>query len=239
MHPKDKQMSVIYLIPTPISENSLQKVIPEYVISIIKNLDQFVVENIRHARRYLAKIEHPVSIDKIKFIELNKHTTDQEFENILPFIRSADTGILSEAGVPCVADPGSKIVRLAHANSISVIPLVGPSSILLALMASGLNGQSFSFIGYLPVARKERLERIKKLERTSGKKNETQIFIETPYRNMQLLIDVINCCNDETFITIASDITGSNQLILTKRVKQWKKMLPELNKIPTIFLLQA
>ena len=232
-------MSVLYLIPTPISGNAFKDVFSKQVIDVIHSLQQFIVEDIRTARRFLSKVAHPEKIESLKFQELNEHTGETEFSSLLPYILAANTGVISEAGVPCVADPGAQIVRLAHANSISVIPLIGPSSILMALMASGLNGQSFSFVGYLPVKKNERMERLRVLERRSISEKQTQIFIETPYRNMQLLDDIINSCRRDTLLTIASGITSKDEYILTQTIQQWKMKLPFLNKIPTVFLLQA
>jgi len=232
-------MSVLYLVPTPISENTISKVLTQHVISVIHSLTQFIVEDIRTARRFISQIKHPVPINQFQFRELNEHTQEKEIVNFLPFILNNDTGIISEAGLPCLADPGAKIVNLAHANGISVVPLIGPSSIFLALIASGLNGQSFSFVGYLPVKRAERQARLKKLERCSAIVKQTQIFIETPYRNMQLLDDILNYCRPETLLTIAADIMGSNEFILTQSIRKWKDKLPDLQKIPTVFLLQA
>jgi len=174
-------MSVLYLIPVPLS------VLPANVISAIYNLNQFIVEDIRTARRFLAKAGHPQKIELLQFRELNEHTSENDIANLLYFMKNADTGVLSEAGAPGVADPGAATVRLAHENNIKVIPLVGPSSILLALMASGLNGQSFAFAGYLPVKKTDRQERLRAIERRSANEKQTQIFIETPYRNMQML----------------------------------------------------
>ena len=232
-------MSVLYLVPTPLSDNTISKVLPQYVITVIHSLRQFIVEDIRTARRFLSKSGHPDPIENLQFRELNEHTPENEISLLLPYLLSTDTGLLSEAGVPCLADPGAKIVSLAHANGITVFPLVGPSSILLAQIASGLNGQSFSFVGYLPVKQNERRDRLKVLERQSENEHQTQIFIETPYRNMQLLNDIIQCCRPETMLAIAADITGTNQFIMTQSVKNWKKKLPELNKIPTVFLLNS
>jgi len=232
-------MSVLYLTPNLLSENTAPKVLPPYVITVIHKLRQFIVEDVRTARRFLSKIKHPEPIDQLQFRELNEHTPDNEIPSLLPYLMTADTGLLSEAGLPAIADPGAKIVQLAHANNIAVIPLVGPSSIFLALMASGLNGQSFAFIGYLPVKKSERQERLRILERRSAHERQTQIFIDTPYRNMQLLEDILQCCRPETKLSIAADITGEKEFILTQSIRQWKNKLPELNRIPAVFLLQA
>ncbi|MDR1114605.1 MAG: SAM-dependent methyltransferase [Tannerella sp.] len=232
-------MPVLYLSPTLLSENTIPQVLPPHVLTVIHGLRQFVVEDIRTARRFLSKAGHPGPIDRLLFCELNEHTAESEVASLLPFLQTADTGVISEAGVPGVADPGAAVVRLAHAHGIRVAPLVGPSSILMALMASGLNGQSFAFAGYLPVKQNERQERLRALEKRSSAERQTQIFIETPYRNMQLLDDILKCCRSATMLTIAADITGTGEFILTQTVRQWKNSLPELNRIPAVFLLQA
>jgi len=232
-------MSVLYLVPSPLSANTINKVLPQNVISVIHSLRQFIVEDIRTSRRFISELNHPLPINQLQFRELNEHTTISEISSLLPYLKNEDTGIMSEAGLPCLADPGAKIVSLAHANGISVIPLVGPSSIFMALIASGLNGQSFSFVGYLPIKQNERQDCLRKLERRSDSEKQTQIFIETPYRNMKLLDDILHCCRPETRLTIAAGITGSNEYILTQSIRQWKEKLPDLQKIPTVFLLQA
>ena len=232
-------MPVLYLIPSPLSENTIPKVLPPDVIAIIHGLRQFVVEDVRTARRFLSKTGHPQKIELLQFRELNEHTSEKETADFLPFLRAADTGVISEAGLPGVADPGAEIVRLAHANSIQVVALTGPSSIFMALMASGLNGQSFAFAGYLPKKQTERQARLRTLEKRSANEKQTQIFIETPYRNMQLLDDVLKTCRPSTMLTIAADITGAGEFILTQSIQKWKNKLPDLNKIPAIFLLQA
>ena len=232
-------MPVLYLTPALLSENTVSQVLPPHVLDVIHGLNQFVVEEIRTARRFLSKTGHPVPIDGLQFRELNEHTTESEIASLLPYLQAADTGVLSEAGVPAVADPGAAVVRLAHANGIKVVPLVGPSSILMALMASGLNGQTFAFVGYLPVKQNERKERLRALEVRSACERQTQIFIETPYRNMQLLDDILQTCRPVTMLTVAADITGAGEFILTQSIRQWRKKIPELDKIPAVFLLQA
>ena len=232
-------MSVLYLVPTPICENTISKVLSKHVITVIHSLQQFVVEDIRTARRFLLQAGHPGPIEQLKFHLLNEHTSAAEIANILTFLREEDTGVISEAGVPAVADPGAQVVKLAHANGITVVPLVGPSSILMALMASGLNGQSFSFVGYLPAKRDECRKRLRILERRSASERQTQIFIETPYRNMQLLENIMQCCSGDTMLAIAAGITGADELIKTQSIRKWKLELPDLKKIPTVFLLQA
>jgi len=232
-------MTVLYLTPTLLSETTVSTVIPSDVTTIIHGLRQFIVEDVRTARRFLSKIKHPGPIDQLYFKIYNEHTKESEMPSFLPFLLTENTGLFSEAGMPGVADPGAEIVRLAHTNGIKVVPLVGPSSVLLALIASGLNGQSFAFAGYLPVKQNERIESIRKFEKRSASERQTQIFIETPYRNMQLLRDIMQCCRDDTQLTIAADVTGKNEFILTQNIRQWKKNLPQLNRIPAVFLMQA
>jgi len=233
-------MTTLYLVPTLLVEDTAHNVLPNNVLEIIKGLDQFIVEDLRTARRFLSKIGHPQRIEDLQFRELNEHTRQSEIDALKFFIQISDTGLLSEAGVPCVADPGSAIVRIAHEINLMVVPLVGPSSILLALMASGLNGQSFAFAGYLPVKKQERQERLRALEKKSAIEKQTQIFMETPYRNMQLLEDILTYCRLSTNLTIAADITGKNEFIRTQTIQQWKNnKLPELHKAPAIFLIQA
>ena len=232
-------MTTLYLVPSLLSENTLHSVIPQNVLTVVHGLQQFVVEDFRTARRFLSKTKHPQKIENIQLYELNEHTPESEISKLLPIIRSADAGLLSEAGIPAVADPGSNLVRLAHENNIKVVPLVGPSSILMAIMASGLNGQSFAFVGYLPVKNKERQERIKALERRSAEERQTQIFIETPYRNIQLLKDILSSCRSSTLLTVAADVTGTGEFIKTQTIKKWKNKLPEINKVPSVFLIQA
>ena len=234
-----KSDTKLYLIPNRLSENCFNDVLPPNVINIIHGIRHFIVEDIRSARRFLSKIKHPQTIDHLLFRELNEHTPETEIDNLLPFLLSANVGIITEAGVPGVADPGATIVQLAHRNKIKVIPLTGPSSILLALMASGLNGQSFAFVGCLPIKKNERRERLLFLERRSKNEKQTQIFIETPYRNNQLLKDILTHCHSSTKLTIAADITGEKEYIVTQTIKQWKTKVPELHKIPTVFLLNS
>ena len=188
----------------------------------------------------LKKIDKSIDIDTLEFYELNKHTKSNEIYNYLEACeKGKDVGLITEAGCPGVADPGAEIVSLAHKNNIKVIPLIGPSSIILALMASGMNGQNFVFLGYLPIDKNARIKKIKYIESVSAKQNQTQIFIETPYRNMQLLQDIISSCNENTQLCIASDITGQTESIKTKSIKNWKEKLPNINKIPAIFLIHV
>jgi len=229
----------LYLIPALLGDCSAERVLPPYIQHIVNTITHYIVENERTARRFLLKIGYKHSIDNTTFYILNKHTKMEEFDTFLyPVMEGKTIGLLSEAGVPCVADPGNAIVSLAHAKDIAVIPLIGPSSILLALMASGLNGQNFAFVGYLPINRNERIKRIKYLENISAKENQTQICIETPYRNQNLLEDIITSCQAGTKLCIACNITLKEEYIKTKTIHEWKNKLPDLHKKPTVFLLQ-
>ena len=226
----------IYLIPTPIGETDVYDVTPQENQKIIQSLDYFVVENLRSARRFLSKAGIGKPIDSLRFEELNEHTPAQEIERLLqPILNGQDAGIISEAGVPAVADPGADLVALAHRRHIEIIPLVGPSSILLAVMGSGLNGQSFAFNGYLPVKQPERNKTIRQYEMRALKENQSQFFIEAPYRNAKLFDDLMGTLGAETRLTLAVDILQSDQIIRTKRVADWKKEKPDINKRPAIF----
>ncbi len=229
----------LYLIPSPLSENSEYNVLPRQIFNLLSSIRYYITENIRTTRRYLKKINPEINIDDITFYVLNKHTNKSEFETFLkPVKEGNNTALISEAGLPGVADPGEEIVALAHRFNIKVVPLVGPSSIMLALMASGLNGQMFTFNSYLPIEKKQRKYKIKELEKRSLKNDQSQIFMETPYRNQQLLQDMLDTCNPETRLCLASDITGKNEFIQTKTIKEWKhKPVPDIQKKPTIFII--
>ena len=228
----------LYLIPAPLGDTAISDVIPEGTIDILCNLKHFVVEELRTARRYLSKAGLKGTIDNLELYLLNEHTVDQEVESYISILLSGESmGMVSEAGLPAVADPGSKLVALAHKNGVDVVPLVGPSSLMLALMASGKNGQSFAFVGYLPIKTQERQSKIKELERITVRTGQSQIIIETPYRNDALLADFLQICSDNTLLTIAANITTPDSFIKTKSVAEWKKKRPVLNKIPTVFIL--
>lgn len=204
----------------------------------IKEINIFIVENIRSARRFIRKVDKKKNIDNCTFYAFGKHDRLNLEEDFLPHILNGeDIGIISEAGLPCIADPGSEIVAYAHDFQIDVIPLIGPSSIFLALMASGLNGQNFVFHGYLPIDKKERERKIKQMESNSRKQNQSQIFMETPYRNHQLLEAIIKNCNKKARLCIATDITLSSENIKTKTIEEWKNIKLDIHKKPTIFLL--
>ncbi len=227
----------LFLIPSTLGNSHVDHVIPENIKTIISNIKHYIVENERTARRMLIKLGISVPIDELVFYLLDKHTKGSKIPDYLEIAKSEDIGLLSEAGVPAVADPGSEIVSLAHEKKIKVIPLVGPSSILLALMASGLNGQNFAFVGYLPIKRPERIKKIKQLENRSYTEDQTQVFIEAPYRNNQLLNDILASCNTLTHLCIASEITTEKEFIKTNVIDYWQKNRPDLNKKPTIFIL--
>ena len=206
----------------------------------MRSLDYYIVENLRSARRFLASLPLGRPIDELHFGELNEHTAPQEVERLIaPLLEGHDVGLLSEAGVPAVADPGSEVVALCHKKGIRVIPLVGPSSAIMALMASGANGQSFAFNGYLPVKQAERIKAIRHFESRAVRERQSQIFIEAPYRNEKLLADLLATCSPETRLCIAADITAPNEFILTKSITQWRKMSPHpaINRRPAIFIL--
>ena len=231
-------MAHLYLIPNLLSDSPWQQALPAFNAELMAGLRFFIVEDVRNARRFLRKVVPGIDIDNLTFMELNKHTTSLQKSGYLkPLLEGNDIGIISEAGCPGVADPGADIVRLAHDKGIGVVPLVGPSSILLALMASGMNGQSFAFSGYLPVKPAERQRRILQLEKLARGQNQAQIFMETPYRNQHMLNDILKSCMPDTRLCIAADITSPEQMIATKTIAQWSRQKPELEKKPVIFIL--
>ncbi|MCK9304331.1 MAG: SAM-dependent methyltransferase [Bacteroidales bacterium] len=228
----------IYLIPSPLGDTDIDKVIPQGVTGVIASLKHFVVEDIRTARRYLSKAGLKGRIDTLNFYTLNEHTPDSAVEEYIKIAAAGEgMGMISEAGLPAVADPGAKLVELAHKEGIKVVPLSGPSSIFLALMASGMNGQSFAFRGYLPVKSEARREAIREIERLSDQKGQTQIIIETPYRNNALLNDILQVCRKGKLLCIAASVTTDQEFIKTMTIGEWQNHLPELNKKPAIFIL--
>ena len=231
---------ILYLIPTTLGNDNTDKVIPQYNYAIINSLDEFIVEELRSARRFLRKANFNKDFDNVIFYVLNKHTKYEESIYYLESLKKGkNIGLLSEAGVPCVADPGAKIVKMAHKSNIKVIPLTGPSSIILSLMASGFNGQNFAFIGYLPIKENERKRKIKELEDLAFTKNQTQIFIEAPYRNIQVFNSLIKVCSNKTQVCVACNLTLENEYIASKSVFEWKKYKPDIYKKPTVFLISA
>lgn len=232
------QKGSLILIPIPIADNSNSH-LPPNTFNTLKNITHFVVENSRTSRRFIKSILPDTVIENLNFIEINKHD-GTDFKQITQWLKEGNNiGLMSEAGCPGIADPGAEIVAHAQNLDIKVIPLVGPNSIILALMASGLNGQSFCFNGYLPIKEPNRSQKIKQLEHLSKKENQTQIFIETPYRNNQIFQDLLKSCNAQTKICIAQNITGANEWIKTKTASEWEKSIPNLAKEPTVFLLLA
>jgi 16S rRNA (cytidine1402-2'-O)-methyltransferase len=228
----------LYLIPTVLQEEALET-IPAYILDAIKDCQVFYVENEKTTRRFFKKLWREMVIDQYEWQAIHKAEEAVKKTFIDALLKGKNIGIVSEAGCPGIADPGQLLIEAAQAKGIRIQPLVGPSSILLALMASGMNGQAFQFNGYLPIDSMERKKKIRELEAESERKHSTQIFIETPYRNNQLLNDLLQVCKPTTSICIGADITGPGEMIRTKKAKDWIGQLPELHKIPTIFLIQA
>ncbi|WP_370390858.1 SAM-dependent methyltransferase [uncultured Winogradskyella sp.] len=229
----------LYLIPTRLGDNPPLEVLPISIKKIIEEVDYYIVENEKTARRFIKRVSSNKSQPSLHINILNKYTTEEERNSYLDIcLKGESVGLISEAGCPAIADPGSDIVRLAHQMGIEVMPLVGPSSIVLALMASGMNGQNFSFNGYLPIDRNDRKRRLKQLEKLSKDNNQAQIFIETPYRNMKMLEDITKFLNKDTRLCIACDLTLPTQYIKTQTVEQWKGNKEDFHKRPAIFILQ-
>lgn len=228
----------LYLLPVTLGDTSVESVLPSYNKEIISGIRHFIVEDVRSARRFLKKVNHEIDIDSLVFYPLNKHTSPEDISGYLkPLQAGMSMGIISEAGCPAVADPGADVVALAQQKNLKVVPLVGPSSIILSVMASGFNGQSFAFHGYLPIGPVERIKRIKQLEQRIYNENQTQLFIETPYRNNKMLEDIIRNCRPQTKLCVAANITCEGEYIRTKTIKEWQGKIPDLSKIPCIFLI--
>jgi 16S rRNA (cytidine1402-2'-O)-methyltransferase len=235
---KSTMYGKLYLLPTPLSEDAIFESIPLYNKTIVDSLRIFVVEEIRTARRFLRKISPDFPIDDCQFYILNEHTSQSMDFNIVlqHLIEGENVGVISEAGLPCIADPGSELVALAQQKDITIVPLVGPSSITLALMASGLCGQNFAFHGYLPTDKTELSHKIRRSEQTSSSQQQTQLFIETPYRNNQLFEMLLKECKSSTYLCVACNINGKDEYIKTKTIAQWKKTSPpSLHKKPSVF----
>ena len=231
--------TALYLIPVTLGETEINQVLPAYNRDIIVGIKHFIVENIRSARRFLKKVEKSIDIDTLTFYELNRHT-DRKFigEYLDPLKKSEPVGIISEAGCPAIADPGADVVAIAQQRKYKVVPLVGPSSIIMSVMGSGFNGQSFAFNGYLPVEVPQRIKALKKLEQKVQNENQTQLFIETPYRNAKMIETILGALNPKTKLCIAAGITCAEEYIKTRTVAEWKKeKIPELAKIPAIFVI--
>lgn len=231
----------LYLIPCQLSDVPLDKVLPAYNLEVVRGIKHFVVESVRSARRFLKKCDRSIDIDSLTFNELNEHTDLKDTAAIEAFLdpigRGEAVGVISDAGCPAVADPGADLVAIAQRRGYKVVPLVGPSSILMSLMASGFNGQRFAFEGYLPVDGQARQARLKEMTRRIEREHQTQIFIEAPYRNNQLIADLATHLPGRMRLCVASDITGENQSIITRTLGEWKQSRYDYHKIPTIFLL--
>ena len=245
---------LLYLIPSPIGDVAPAEVIPQSVLELLPKINHFVVEELRTVRRYLSNAGLKGKIDSLNFYLLNEHTPKEQVEKYLQILLSGeDVGLISEAGLPAVADPGAYLVELAQRADIEVVPLAGPSSLMMALMASGLNGQCFAFNGYLPVKEPDRSKEIKELERLSAKRGQSQIFIETPYRNERLLADFLQHCAPSTRLTVAADISMPTQFIKTKSIEEWRRIVAKgaagaadtakggfvIGKRPCVFILLA
>ncbi|MFI5159007.1 MAG: SAM-dependent methyltransferase [Sphingobacteriales bacterium] len=228
----------LYLIPVPLAENAAAKSFTPYLVDTINNIKEYIVENEKTARRFLKEAGLKTPQSELVIHDYGKHNREGDGGEFFKGLQAGnDVGLMSEAGCPGIADPGADIVEKAHRMGIKVVPLVGPSSILLALMASGFNGQSFTFHGYLPIDKIERARRIKELEAAAIKNNQTQLFIETPFRNNPMLEEILRSCNPKTRLCIACDLTSATELVQTKTIAEWQKKVPELHKRPTIFLL--
>lgn len=231
---------ILYLIPTPLGETGLTHVLPEETRRIAAGLTTFVVEQAKTARAFLKQLPTATPIQQLTLLELNEHTPASELETLIaPLLAGQDVGLISEAGCPAVADPGANLVRLAHQHGIRVRPLTGPSSILLALMGSGLVGQRFAFHGYLPAKSEERAQSLRELETRARKEDSAQVFIETPYRNQAMLESILSSCQPDTLLTLACDLTLANEYLVTRTVSAWRGQSPDIQKRPTVFLLYA
>lgn len=230
--------SALYLIPVPLSDGAVENVLPASNLALVGEIKHFVVENVRSARRFLKKCDRSINIDELTFYELNRHTDPNAIADYLqPLERGEAMGVISEAGCPAIADPGADVVAIAQRKGLKVRPLVGPSSILMGLMGSGFNGQSFAFLGYLPIDQGERARKFKEMERLIRNDNQTQIFIETPYRNNKLMAEMCKQLPGNLALCVATDITGAGEKIVTKTVREWAHTKYDFDKVPTIFLL--
>ena len=229
---------ILYLIPTVLADETAQSVIPLQVVNCVSGLDYFLVENARTARRFVKSICREKVIEELTFAVVDKDTPAPEVKKALqPILEGKNGGVISEAGCPGIADPGAELAKYAHQAGIKVVPLVGPSAILLALMGSGFNGQSFAFHGYIPIEKKERIAVIRNLEKEMLQRDQTQIFMETPYRNNQMLSDLMTTLSPGTRLCVAAELTGKDEFLQTKTVNEWKQKLPDLHKIPAVFLI--
>lgn len=234
----DNLETALYLIPSFLGETPATKVFPPYNTEIARRIRHFIVEDVRTARRFLKALDKDINIDELSFVELNRHTKSEEIAGMLaPLEAGFPVGVISEAGCPAVADPGADVVAIAQSKGLRVVPLTGPSSIIMSVMASGFNGQSFAFNGYLPIEQEERVRALKRFEQRAWTENQTQIFIETPYRNARMLADMCANLKPQTRLCVAADITCPDEYICTKSIKDWKSQQPDLSKKPCIFLI--
>ncbi len=231
-------MSALYLIPVTLGETPIEQVLPAYNKEVILTLRHFIVEDVRSARRFLKRVEKEIDIDALTFYPLNKHTSPEAISGYLkPLEQGESMGVLSEAGCPAVADPGADVVAMAQRKGLEVVPLVGPSSIILSVMASGFNGQSFAFNGYLPIEADQRARKLKALEQRATTEHQTQLFIETPYRNNKMVEEILRTCRPQTKLCIAANLTCPDAYVHTHSVKDWVGKVPDLSKMPCIFLI--
>ncbi len=234
-------LGTLYLIPVTLGDDMVQHVIPDYVLNVARNLETFVVESEKSARHFLSNIKTLKPVRELNLHLLNEHTDMKVLPDLLaPLLAGHNVGLMSDAGCPAVADPGAQLVQLAHKKGIRVVPMVGPSSILLSLMASGLNGQQFAFLGYLPVEKSQRNQKLKEIEKRSASHKETQLFIETPYRNQAMLDAILQTCHAQTQLCIACDVSLDSEMIVTKSIASWKTSAPiDIHKHPCLFLMLA
>lgn len=235
----DAMEPALYLIPVTLGETEVSRVLPSYNAEVISQIKHFIVEEVRSARRFLKKVDRNIRIDDLAFYPMGKHASPELFTSYLrPLEQGESVGVISEAGCPAVADPGADVVAIAQRKGLRVVPLVGPSSILLAVMASGFNGQSFAFNGYLPIEPGERTKRLKLLEQRVYAERQTQLFIETPYRNAKLFAEILRTCRPQTRLCVAAGLTCAEEFIRTRTIQEWKKHpLPDLSKIPAIWVI--
>lgn len=235
----DAMEPALYLIPVTLGETEVSRVLPSYNAEVIVQIKHFIVEEVRSARRFLKKVDRNIQIDDLAFYPMGKHASPELFASYLrPLEQGESVGVISEAGCPAVADPGADVVAIAQRKGLRVVPLVGPSSILLAVMASGFNGQSFAFNGYLPIEPGERTKRLKLLEQRVYAERQTQLFIETPYRNAKLFAEILRTCRPQTRLCVAAGLTCAEEFIRTRTIQEWKKHpLPDLSKIPAIWVI--
>lgn len=228
----------LYLIPVPLAKNASVKSLTPYLINTINQINEYIVENEKSARHFLKEAGLKIHQNELIIHDYGKHNRDKNNQDFLKgLLKGNDVGLMSEAGCPGIADPGANLIRIAHQKGIKIVPLVGPSSILLALMASGFNGQSFAFQGYLPIDKNQRVKKLKDLEVLAAKYHQTQLFIETPFRNQAILEDILKSCNPKTQLCIAANLTAIDEFIQTKSISEWKALIPDLHKKPTVFIL--